>query len=331
MDERLARTARATFLASTAVLLLFTGCTKDITVDLPETEPKVVVEGTIETGGPPLVILTRTQSFFAPTSVASIAASFISDAVVTVNDGFNTYQLDRICSNDLPDSLLAAAAQATGIDVGLLQAANICVWTKLNDELNGVEGRTYRLNVETMGRTVTATTTIPIGVALDSLWFKLALQQPNDDSLGFVYARLTDPDTLGNAYRWFARRINKGSDGEPKDGRFIPPFFSVFEDKYVNALSFDLFFDRGSEPFSSAIDDNNEESGYFKRDDTVVVKFASIGVAEYRFYNSLANNVATQGDLFSNPSNVRSNVQGGIGVWAGLATRFDTVVCVPVP
>jgi len=320
---------KATLPSLLAITLLATACEKEITVELPQTEAKVVVEGTIETGAPPLVLLTRTQSFFAPTSVESIASSFISDAIVTVDDGTATHPLLRICSNDIPDELLEEAAAAAGLDADLLRQANICIWTLLDNSLLGEEGRTYRLNVQADGKTLTSTTTIPPGVTLDSLWFKLAERRPNDDTLGFIWGTLSDPDTIGNGYRWFARRINLGEDGEPKDGRFIAPLFSVFEDRFVNGLTFDFAYNRGAEPFSSETDDNNEEGGFFNRGDTVVVKLASIGSREYQFYNSYSNNVATQGDLFSNPSNIRTNIDGGLGIWAGLGVRLDTVVCVP--
>lgn len=318
---------RILLLAGAAALLA--GCEKEITVKLPETEPRVVVEGSIETDQPPTVLLTRTQSYFAPTNVASIASAFISEAVVTVDDGSTVHVLDRVCSDLIPDSLIDEAAAATGISPELLRAARICVWTKLDGSLLGEEGRTYRLRVEAEGKTLTSATKIPYGVALDSAWFRLANQRPNDDTLGFLWARLSDPDTAGNAYRWFARRINRGSDGEPKDRRFIAPLFSVFEDRYVNGLSFDFNYNRGSEPFSTADDDENEERGYFKVGDTVVVKFASIGLREFRFFDTYANNVVSQGDVFSNPSNPRTNIEGGLGYWAGYGTRFKTVVCQP--
>ncbi|MBK8226209.1 MAG: DUF4249 domain-containing protein [Flavobacteriales bacterium] len=313
-----------------AMGLLLAGCDKEINVDLPETESKVVVEGNIETGQAPIVFLTRTQSFFAPTSVASIAGTYISDAVVTVNDGDSTYTLTRLCSDLIPDSLIDEVAAQTGVSADLLRAARICAWTFLNNELLGEEGRTYSLRVETEGKTLTSVTTIPHGVALDSAWFKLDDPSPNaDDSLGFLWARLSDPDTAGNAYRWFARRINLGADGQPKDSRFISPFFGVFEDRYIDGLTLDFNYNRGNEPYSQAEDDINEERGYFKRGDTVVVKFSSIGLNEFRFFNSFANNASSQGDVFSNPSNIRSNIDGGLGAWVGYAPRFRTVVCQP--
>jgi hypothetical protein len=84
------------------------------------------------------------------------------------------------------------------------------------------------------------------------LWFRLALQQPErrfaSGSLGHGFR---DPDTLGNGYRWLAKRINAGPDGGPKDAGFVAPFFSVFEDRFVNGLTFDFNFARV--PFPSAM------------------------------------------------------------------------------
>ena len=310
-----------------AFALLLTACEKEITVDLPTTEPRLVVEGTIQTGGPPLVILTRTQSYFAPTDISSIASIFVKDALITVNDGFTTATLDQICSDALTEEQIQLAAAVTGLDPGLLANADICIYTKL--DMLGIEGRTYSLNIAADGKTASSVTSIPYNLALDSAWFELALQEPDDDTLGLINATLSDPDTLGNAYRWYAQRINAGSDGEPKDDGFIAPFFSVFEDKYINGLTFDFSYNRGSSPYSTADDDENEERGYFKVGDTVVVKFVSIGMKEFDFYNTFYNNVATQGDLFSNPAKARSNINGGLGVWAGYAYAYDTVVCIP--
>lgn len=318
---------RSPFLLALALLAM--GCEKEITVDLPETEPKVVVEGTIETGQPPIVLLTRTQSYFAPTDIAGLASLYITEGLVIVSDGFVTDTLDKVCSGQLTEEQLIAASEATGISVDLLRQINICAWTDLGGTLQGVEGRSYQLRVEADNKVLTSTTTVPNAVALDSVWFKLAQQRPDDDTLGFIWGRLNDPDTAGNAYRWFAQRTNAGTDGGAKDDSFIAPLFSVFEDRYINGLQFDFSYNRGSVPFSEADDDNNEESGYFKVGDTVVVKFATIGLREFQFYNSMSNNVASQGDLFSTPANVKTNISGGLGVWAGLGTRFHTVICVP--
>ena len=53
------------------VVLGLSACEKEITVDLPKTEQKLVVEGTIEPGQPPIVLLTRTESYFDPLDASS--------------------------------------------------------------------------------------------------------------------------------------------------------------------------------------------------------------------------------------------------------------------
>ena len=307
--------------------LLLASCTKEIEVELPITPSKVVVEGTIETGSVPIVLLSRTQSYFEPTGIAGLANLYITDATVIVSDGLTTDTLDKICSDQLTEEQLIAASEATGISIDLLRQITICAWTDLQNEMLGVEGRTYNLRVLADGYTVTSSTKVPYGVALDSLWFKLAEQRPDDDTLGYLWGTLADPDTAGNAYRWLAKRINLNADGDQKDGSYISPLFGAFEDRYANGLTFDFAYNRGSAAFSEAEDDNNAEAGFFKLGDTVVVKFASIGLPEFKFYDSYSVNVSSQGDLFSNPANVISNINGGLGIWAGYGVRLDTVVC----
>ena len=76
--------------------LAFISCEKEVEVDLPETEAKLVVEGVIEQGQPPIVLLTKSQSYFAPTDLGSIANIFVKDAVITVNDGTTTVTLSDV-------------------------------------------------------------------------------------------------------------------------------------------------------------------------------------------------------------------------------------------
>ena len=127
--------------------LLLASCTKEIEVELPITPSKVVVEGTIETGSVPIVLLSRTQSYFEPTGIAGLASLYITDATVIVSDGFTTDTLDKICSDQLTEEQLIAASEATGISIDLLRQITICAWTDLQNEMLGVEGRTYNLRV----------------------------------------------------------------------------------------------------------------------------------------------------------------------------------------
>jgi hypothetical protein len=308
---------------------LLTACTKEITVDLPTTEPKLVINGTIEPGQPPIVVVTRTESFFAPTDFASLLGIFVETATVTVDDGSGPVQLDPLSGFSIPDSILERAAQMIGIDPFAVQIADILIYTKTDGSIVGQVGSTYALNVQAEGKTVTGSSHMMPPEPLDTMWFKLAQQDPGDDTLGFIWQTTSDPPGLGNCYRWLAKRVNAGEDGDPKDNIFIAPQFAAFEDKYIDGLTFDWGINRGTAPFSTADDDENEERGHFKRGDTVVVKYVAFGQDEFEFYNSKDGNANSQGDLFSTPSNIKSNVSGGLGVWACWSPSYRTVVCQP--
>jgi hypothetical protein len=304
-------------------LWLLPSCQKEIQVVLPPATPKIVVEGKIEPGVPPYVILTHNMPYFGPTDINSIQNSFIHNAVVTVSDGTNTVILNEYCSQSLPDSLLPLVASFTGIDTFTLKSFNYCLYTSLNPSIFGQIGRTYSLKIDSDGKTVTASTPILQPIPLDTLWFRYEKLNSVGDSLGFIWAHLTEPGNEYNAYRWLAKR-------NTKDFSFIAPFNAATDDKFYNGQSFDFDYDRGVVQNSQAQDDNNEERGYFKAGDTVVVKFCTIDHAVYSFYRSLDIIENNNGNPFASPSSVESNVfpkEDALGIWCGYGVSTHTVVC----
>lgn len=274
-------------------LLLLTSCEKDITVILPRPEPVIVVEGKIEQGQYPYVILSSSQAYFDPVDSAVIANTIILSGIVIVSDGTTTDTLKLTLDNTFfPPTIYRA------------------------ENMVGEVGKTYNLTVHAGGKTLTASTTIPTPVALDSTWFKT---QPPSDTLGFIWAHLSDPAGLGNNYRWFAKRLGK-------DVRFVAPIGSVFEDRFINGKKFDFAYNRGAEFNSSADDDNNQERGYFKVGDTVVVKFCTIDRPSFEFYRSFETEVSNNGNPFAAPTNIPSNISGGLGFWGGYGAVYDTVI-----
>ncbi|MBL0340484.1 MAG: DUF4249 domain-containing protein [Bacteroidetes bacterium] len=270
---------------------LLSACERDITVDLPVPEKQLVIEGYINPGSPAYIFISSTDAFFAPYDQASLISAAIKDAIVTITDGVNT------------DTLVAPLP-----DVGYLY---------ISPSLIGEIGKTYFLKVETSdGKVATSITHIESPVGLDSVWFKI---QQGKDSLGWTWARLNDPATPANSYRWFAKRLGKDDD-------FIAPIGSVIEDKFFNGLSFDFAYNRGAVPNSTAADDSNEEQGFFKTGDTIVVKFASITKESFDFWRSAETQASSNGNPFGSPAPLQSNIEGGIGVWEGFSFTLDTIV-----
>ncbi|HEX5002530.1 MAG TPA: DUF4249 domain-containing protein [Bacteroidia bacterium] len=270
---------------------VISSCEKDITLDLPQAEQKLVVEGYITPGQPAYVFLSRTAGVYDPLDSASLLNYSVFNATVFISDGINTDTLVQVDPS-----------------VGYLY---------ISPGMLGQVGNTYTLTVITKeGETATAITHIDPPVALDSVWFETI---PELDSLGWTWARLTDPDTLGNRYRWFAKRLGKDDD-------FIAPIGSPTEDKFYNGLSFDFAYNRGEVPYSDAEDDNNIEEGYFKLGDTIVVKFASITKDSYEFWRAAETQSSNNGNPFGSITPLISNINGGIGIWEGYSFTLDTLI-----
>lgn len=310
------------------LVFLVSSCTKKIEYKLDPVDPLVAVEGQIVEGMPPIVILSETEAYFGPTDANALFNSFIHDADVRVNDGNQEFQLMELCSDALPDSVLPVLANMLGLDPVSLQYFSFCVYTSLDQASFGVQGRTYDLTITTGNKNLTASTYVPYMVSLDTAWFEA---QPNLDSLGFMWATLTDPPQEGNCYRWAAQRINSytyGDDaGRMKDQTMVTPLGSVTDDQFFNGLQFDFDYNRGKSNASNS-SESPDEHGYFKTGDTVVIRFSSIPFPVFKYIRSLESQAASGGSPFSSPGNLEYNVEGdGLGIWAGYVHYYDTVVC----
>ena len=270
--------------------LVFFSCRKVIKVKLPEYKQKVVIEASIETNGYASVLLSYSIPFFGDFDYSQPTKAFIKGAFVTVSDGTLTDTLKELDPN-------------TG-------------YYYFGTKVKGVQGKTYYLTVTVNGKSYTANTFIHPPVALDSLYFK-----GEKDTLGYIWAHLTEPAGLGNNYRWFAKRLNRG------DMFYAAPFNSVFDDKFVDGKDFHFAYDRGPQPNAVQEYKDDPEENYFKRGDTVVVKFCTIGRKEYEFWYSYYLNKSSNGNPFSAPSNIVSTLPGDdvLGGFFGYSPSFDTL------
>jgi len=310
------------FLSFALAVIIVLGCTKDVELDFPESESKIVVDGTIEPGSPPFIFLGRSNSFNIGLNPSSLGELLINGANITINDGTEIFQLDEICVSQLSEEQLEVLSENLGISVEELVSIDYCIYTSF--ELLGEVGKSYDLRVEYENEVLESTTSIVEPVPLDSLWF----QTNASDSLGFIHAQMTDPVGIHNAYRWFAQRINnRPGTNLMKDANFIAPLGSAFDDVFFEGLSFEFFAARGQEVNSTAEDDLNEEAGLFKAGDTVIVKFCSITPESYSFYFILEDQILNNGSPFATPGNIPSNINGGLGVWTGYSPFIDTLVC----
>jgi len=283
--------------------LCFFSCEKEVSFDLGTAAEKVVVEGTIETGLPPYIFLTKSIGFFSKVDLGTLSNSFIHGAKITVSEGTKSFVMReyQLSSNGVSLSFYS-------VDSADLTAL----------AFRGEAGKSYSLKIEYNGKTYESTTTIPMPKALDSIWAEAppAEEIPKDyPNSMLLFARYTDPDTLGNRVRYFTKRNSEN---------FLAPYYSVYDDAIINGSRIDIQLAAGFNRMDSI---NIETFGYFYKGDTVIVKWSSIDKSVFDFWRTLEFSYGSTGNPFASPVKVTSNISNGaLGVWAGYGNTYDTLV-----
>jgi hypothetical protein len=274
--------------------LLFLACEQEITVNLPDGEESIVVEGYIENGGSPLVILTRDLPYFAALNLADLNNLFVKGARVTVSTGSDSVVLSEF---QIPvpgqDSLVAV------VYTTFLMAGEV--------------GKTYRLRIEAEGKVISSQTTIPPLVPLDSIWFE-ELTDANspfpidEDSLYRLLVNFTDPAGEDNFYRYFTSR---GEDDfkTPDNASFS---VILFDGQPIT----DFWLPAGSDP-----GDTLPNSDLYRFHEKAGIRWCTTDREHYDFWNTWSQNIQGGGP-FSPPTVVKSNIQGGLGIWGGLGCLY---------
>ncbi|MDE3256086.1 MAG: DUF4249 domain-containing protein [Bacteroidota bacterium] len=274
-------------------LFFLSSCEKTVSFQLNNSETKkLVVDGQIETGKPPIVFLTNAIGVTDPLNLNTVLNSIVRGAIVEVSDATRTIQL--------------------------IEQNNSYQVAPQDSNFVGVPGQIYKLKIQYLGKVYEASTKIPIVKSLDSIWTVKRINAGGPDSNEVnIFARYTDPDTLGNYVRYFTKRNKE-------------PFFtgrnSVYNDEVINGNGIDVRIEKGYDKIN---DTSTKKFGNFIIGDTVQVKWCAIEKAVYNFWNTLEFSTNSVGNPFSSPSAIMSNISNGaLGVWAGYGTSFKTIIVV---
>ncbi len=269
-------------------------CEKVIDLEPENQPPKLVVDGRIESGQAPIVTLNNSLNYFNQLTPSMLSGSFIRNARITVSDGIRTVSLREY-------TVPFSAGNVYFYSIDTTSPASI---------LLGEFGKTYQLNITVEGKNYSSTTSIPLLTkTADSIWWKPAPDNPDTNRV-VVFARVFDPPGLGNYIRYFTAR---------NDSAYLPGINSVFDDKIVDGITYEIQVFRGEDRNG---DFNKDEFGYFRRGDKVKVKLTNIDKATYDFWRTWEQNQQNVGNPFSVPIKVLSNINNdGLGIWGGYAVQ----------
>ena len=253
-------------------------------------ESKIVVEGWIENGSFPHVCLSQSRTLdqlIGNTNLANIAIQW---AKVTVSDGTTTEVLTgRVDNNYLPPFVYSGV------------------------KIRGEVGKMYTLTVEYSGKTVTATTHIPTPIPLKRIEVSKC---DNSDTLFQIKGYFEDNQQEKNYYKIFTRTL-------PADKRYFAPFLGTFNDNVLTSSAGEssVAIYRGVHFITE-----QDYTPFFKEEENVMAKFTQLPEDGFLFWSDYEDEVTNKKNpLFPNVSNLRGNIQGGLGIWCGYGTSIYTV------
>ena len=281
------------------VLLLLSACEKNINFNLKNSEDLLVVDANIENSRPPVVVLTKSLSFYSTVNPALLLNSFVHNAQITMFNGTFTHKLKEY---------------ARTIGAGITVYSYSIDSTNLSTAFLGAFNTSYTLKITSEGKDYTATTTIPpLTKKADSMWWKKASFTKDTNDV-VIMVRSTDPPGLGNYIRYFTKK---------NSGPFLPGENSVFDDQVIDNTTYQAQVDPG-------VDRNNRvsfDSNYFKRGDTVTIKLCNIDRATYTFWSTWEFAYQSIGNPFAQPNKVLGNISNGaLGAFYGYAVFYKTLV-----
>lgn len=319
------------------LIILITSCREEITLNLPPASESLVVQGAIEPGFPPYVILTRNQGYFEDININTFNNFFIDDAdtvKVWTYDENNIKQTKILHQIPQIDSLPPIY---TDIDYVM---SSLSSSTTLPYDFSKA-GQTYYLEITWNNQLITSSTTIPNPTPLDSIWVE---QNPSTEAEWWteykcdIWGVYSDDINIQNNLLIRSKRLEHWVKNSSGVNNYPDPNLLLLDcgpDILINGESFETVFLRPKgpgefPPFAAYNSDhykinNTTGDSTFIPGDVALLKFCQIDEASMQFWRGVVRNVTSGGNPFAEPMNLTSNINGGLGVWTGYGASYYKV------
>lgn len=257
-----------------------TSCSRDDFSEQAIIESKIVVEGWIEEGDYAQVLLSSSIPVTDVIDSTNVLNHVIRSAKITISDGEYSEVLKvKNDKNRVPPFVYYGTI------------------------LKGEEGKQYTLKIEYLNRIIEAATTIPKSVDLKGADY---IKKNSTDTTGYIFVRFDDPVDEKNYYQ-IATQI----DGE--ELIFVPSFYGNLDDRNFMTSSMSVQVNRGVVLFPKT-----KFTPYFSDGDLIYVKLRTQNKDALDFWNSWQNEIVnSKNPIYPSNTSLKSNVKGGIGIWAG--------------
>ena len=268
-------------------LLVLAGCQEMV----GEGREEIVLEGWIESGSAPVVIVSKTFTVTTEEETDEEESIVLPWGKVTVSDGRETVVL----TGDYDDRYFPPYIYSSS-------------------RIKGVPGRTYRLTVEYGGRLLTAHTTIPVEDSLEALSVTPCV---GADSMYQITAHYDDNPETKDYYLFLTRIFNR-------ETRYYPSLLGVVEDSQLDRHNQQIV-----QPGMHLLNlSASEYSPYYHATDSVLIKFARIDATTYHLHKAYNEMISLSSNpVFASDISMPTNIEGGLGYWCGYAvTKYNVII-----
>ena len=252
----------------------------DITIDTPQS---LVVEGWIENGEFPVVIVTKTLPVTTEyQSMNDLSDYLVRWAKVTVSDGEKSVVL-----------------------TGMYDESYYPPYVYTTSYLRGEAGKTYTLTVEYEDKTLTSSTTIPATLPVVD-HYQIEKCQGAEDQYQIKACFHDNPQEKD--YYLFFTKIGMESNH--------------YLASYLGAVNDDMIGDYVEYPvYRGQRYDNTEYTPYFEAGEVVSVKMAKVDQSTFLFWDQYTKSQSLNSNMFlSTSTSLPNNIKGGMGYWSGFAS-----------
>ena len=266
--------------------MVLAGCATDVVFS--QDSPEIVVEGWIEDGGFPVVIVTTS----VPVSTDykdwdTLMDHLVRWAKVSISDGEREVILTGKMDTDYFPPYIYTTAR-----------------------MRGEAGKKYSLKVEYGGRTETAETTIPSKVPLE---YVKVLERT--DGYGIV-AGLKDNTETKDYYKFFTMV-------EGVDSTYVSSFLGLVDDVVLGEEVTDIAV---NSTFVSNFNTIERSQVSYEEDDVVRVRFVTMDETSFNYWSDYDDvTILSTNPFFPVNKKIRSNISSGMGYWAGYGSTYYRV------